>query len=78
MTDLPTVLVIDDEIRSLESLERILNEDFDVKTAATIKEAEKVLENEWVQVVLCDQRMPEQTGSSSSRTYARDGRMSCG
>lgn len=59
---LPTVLVVDDEIRSLESLARILADDFDVKTAATIGEATAVLENEWVQVVLCDQRMPEQTG----------------
>ncbi|MEQ8825388.1 MAG: sigma-54 dependent transcriptional regulator [Filomicrobium sp.] len=62
MTDLPTVLVIDDEIRSLEALERILDDDFDVRTAATISEAENILEAEWVQVILCDQRMPEQTG----------------
>ncbi len=62
MTDLPTVLVVDDEIRSLEALERILNDDFDIKTAATIAEAEKILEEEWVQVILCDQRMPDQSG----------------
>ncbi len=61
-TPLPTILVIDDEIRSLESLARILNEEFDVRTAATIGDANAVLENEWVQVILCDQRMPEQTG----------------
>ncbi|WP_417712055.1 sigma-54-dependent transcriptional regulator [Roseibium aggregatum] len=62
MTDLPTILVIDDEIRSLESLQRILCDDFDVKTAATIREANAILEQEWVQLVLCDQRMPDQTG----------------
>ncbi len=62
MTELPTILIIDDEVRSLEALQRILHDDFDVRTAATISEAEKFLENEWVQVVLCDQRMPEQTG----------------
>ena len=38
-TALPTILVVDDEIRSLESLARILSDDFDVKTAATIGEA---------------------------------------
>ncbi|TYC63138.1 sigma-54-dependent Fis family transcriptional regulator [Stappia sp. BW2] len=62
MTDLPTILVIDDEIRSLESLQRILCDDFDVKTASTVKDANAILEQEWVQLVLCDQRMPEQTG----------------
>ena len=62
MSDLPTILVVDDEIRSLESLERILNEDFEVRTAATIDAALAVLEGEGVQVILCDQRMPEQTG----------------
>ena len=59
---LPTILVVDDEIRSLESLARILDEEFDVRTASTIAEAEAILESEWVQVVLCDQRMPDQTG----------------
>ncbi len=62
MSDLPTVLVIDDELRSLEALERILEEDFDVKTALTTSDAEKILEKEWVRIVLCDQRMPEMTG----------------
>jgi len=62
MTDLPTILVIDDEVRSLESLERILNEDFEVRTAATIGAALAVMESEAVQAILCDQRMPEQTG----------------
>lgn len=62
MSQLPTILVIDDEIRSLESISRILDEDFDVKTASTIGEATRILEDEWVQIVLCDQRMPEKTG----------------
>ncbi len=59
---LPTILVVDDEQRSLESLYRILEDDFDVKTVLTIQEAEQVLQQEWVQVILCDQRMPELTG----------------
>ena len=62
MSDNPIVLVIDDEVRSLESLARILGEDFDVRTASAVGEAARILEEEWVQVVLCDQRMPEQTG----------------
>jgi two-component system response regulator HupR/HoxA len=62
MTDLPAVLVIDDEARSLESLERILEEDFKVFTANSTKAAKLLLEREPVQLVLCDQRMPEMTG----------------
>lgn len=62
MTALPTVLIVDDEQRSLESLQRILEDTFDVKTAASAEEAEEILEREWVQVILCDQRMPHMSG----------------
>jgi response regulator RpfG family c-di-GMP phosphodiesterase len=62
MTRLPTVLVVDDELRSVEALQRILEEDFDVRTAVTVHDAEKILESEVVEVVLCDQRMPDMTG----------------
>ncbi|MES9898328.1 MAG: sigma-54 dependent transcriptional regulator [Sedimenticola sp.] len=62
MTSLPTLLVVDDEVRSLETLERILEDDFDVKTALNVQEAEEILNKEWVQIILCDQRMPETTG----------------
>jgi two-component system response regulator HupR/HoxA len=62
MTSLPTILIIDDEVRSLETLERILHEEFDVKTASNIETGRDILAQEWVQVVLCDQRMPDMTG----------------
>lgn len=62
MTKLPTILIVDDEVRGLETLQRILEDDFDVRTASTVSEAERVLGQEWVQVILCDQRMPEITG----------------
>ena len=58
----PTILIVDDEVRSLESLKRVLFEAFDVKTAANVVEAEAILAREWVQVILCDQRMPGMTG----------------
>lgn len=61
-TTLPTVLIVDDEVRGLETLQRILDDDFDVKTASTIEQARSILEQEWVQIILCDQRMPEITG----------------
>jgi two-component system response regulator HupR/HoxA len=59
---LPSILIIDDEIRSTETLERILDEYFDVHSANNIAEANAILEREWIQVVLCDQRMPDMTG----------------
>lgn len=58
----PTVLVVDDEPRSLETLRRTLEEEFHVLTAESAAAAEVLLEKEWVQVILCDQRMPDETG----------------
>ncbi len=56
------VLIIDDELRSRESLQRVLSEEFDVLCAANTQEAEAVLAGDLVQVILCDQRMPGETG----------------
>jgi len=58
----PTVLVVDDEVRSQETIRRVLEEEFDVLESSNAGEAERLLEREWVQIVLCDQRMPEETG----------------
>ena len=62
LSALPSVLVVDDEARSVEALERILEDDFDVKKATSIEEAEAILADEAIQVVLCDQRMPGMSG----------------
>jgi two-component system response regulator HupR/HoxA len=51
----PTVLIVDDEARGLDALARILNESFDVTTAGSVAEAETVLQQEWVQIILCGQ-----------------------
>ena len=68
MSSLPTILVIDDEVRSVEALERILEDDFDVKTATSVAEAETILAEEDVQAILCDQRMPDMTGVEFLKT----------
>ncbi len=62
MSLLPTILIVDDEVRSLESLQRILIDDFEVMMASNARDAEIILAKEWVQVILCDQRMPDITG----------------
>lgn len=59
---LPSILIVDDEARSIETLKRILDEYFDVHSATNAEDAFKILEQEWIQVVLCDQRMPDVTG----------------
>ncbi len=59
---LPTVLVIDDEVRSQESLRRTLEDDFQVFTAGDAESAERIMEREFIQIVLCDQRMPGASG----------------
>jgi len=62
MTTPATVLVIDDEIRSLEALRRVLNDEFEVLCAKDAQEAERFLEGDMVHAILCDQRMPGQSG----------------
>lgn len=59
---LPTVLVIDDEIRSQEALRRTLEEDFKVFTASGAEAAQGIMERERVDILLCDQRMPGVSG----------------
>lgn len=62
---LPTVLVIDDELRSQEALRRTLEEDFAVLCASSAEEGLDILQRETpggVQIVLCDQRMPGLSG----------------
>lgn len=62
MTEVPIVLVVDDEVRSQEALRRVLAEEFEVLTASSAAEAEGLLEVEMVHVILCDQKMPGCTG----------------
>lgn len=57
-----TVLVVDDEPRSLEAIRRVLSDEFEVICAKNAAEAESVLEGELVQILLCDQRMPGESG----------------
>jgi len=62
MSKSASILVLDDEVRALESIRRILGDRFDVHTASHVSEAREILQREWIQVLLCDQRMPDITG----------------
>ncbi len=62
MSSLSTILVVDDEVRSQETLRRTLEEEYEVLTASSADEAREILERDWVHVILCDQRMPGTSG----------------
>ena len=57
-----TVLLVDDEPHSLSAMKMALEDEFDIHSAADAEAALAVLDREWVQVILCDQRMPGRTG----------------
>jgi two-component system response regulator HupR/HoxA len=59
---LPAILVVDDEPRSLETLRRTLEEDFEVFAAASAEEAEAIMAREFIRIVVSDQRMPGTSG----------------
>nr|WP_295431274.1 sigma-54 dependent transcriptional regulator [uncultured Thiodictyon sp.] len=61
-TPRPSILVVDDEVLSLDALARILDEEFDVHTAPSAAQALRCLEHDYIQAVISDQRMPEMSG----------------
>lgn len=58
----PSVLLVDDEPHSLAAMRMALEDEFDCLTAGSAEAAFRILEQEWVQVIFCDQRMPGMTG----------------
>lgn len=59
---LPTILLVDDEKHSLESMRMALEDDFECLTASGAEEAAALMQEHFVQVIFCDQRMPGKTG----------------
>ena len=57
-----SVLVVDDEQRSLETLRRTLEDHFTIFTAVSAEEGFNLMEGEYIQIVLSDQRMPGTSG----------------
>lgn len=58
----PAILLVDDEPHSLSAMRMALEDEFDCLTAADADSALRQMEEEWVQVIICDQRMPGRTG----------------
>ncbi|WP_425101315.1 sigma-54-dependent transcriptional regulator [Tropicibacter sp. S64] len=59
---LPTILLVDDEAHSLSAMRMALEDDFDILTASGAEEAAALMEEHFVQVIFCDQRMPGRSG----------------
>lgn len=59
---LPTILLVDDEAHSLQAMRMALEDEFDCLTAPDAEAALAQMAESWVQVVICDQRMPGRTG----------------
>jgi len=55
MTGLPTILIVDDDLASLDILSHMLGDDFDVHMAASIEDADQALGDNWVQAVVCSE-----------------------
>ncbi|MFA9461593.1 sigma-54-dependent transcriptional regulator [Thiohalorhabdus sp. Cl-TMA] len=62
MSERLPILVVDDERRALETIRRLLEEEFAVHVAEDASTARGILESVPVQVILCDQRMPDISG----------------
>jgi two-component system response regulator HupR/HoxA len=57
-----TILVVDDEVGVVESLEFLLRDDYGVFTALSGKEGLEILEREEVDLVIVDEKMPAMRG----------------
>lgn len=56
------VLYIDDEVNNLNSFKALFRKDHDIFLAESADEGAKVLAEEKIHVIICDQRMPGMTG----------------
>ena len=58
----PNVLLVDDETRVTNTLDRLLQQEFDTFTANNGSDALEVIRHNRINVVVSDQRMPNMTG----------------
>ena len=56
------ILYVDDEENNLQAFKATFRRDFKISLAISAKEGREVLEKEEIDIIITDQRMPEQTG----------------
>jgi serine/threonine-protein kinase len=59
---MPTILLLDDEVRIVDTLRLVLRPYYKVLSATNGQDALELLKNNPVQVIISDQRMPQMTG----------------
>ncbi len=70
-SELPHIIVVDDEPEIIRVISKILEGQYFIKTALSGKEALKLID-EKVQIMLADQRMPEMTGAELFKTVRQE------
>ena len=69
VTDRPTLLVVDDEMRVLVALKQLLrNDGYHILSASSAEDGFRLLALNPVQVILCDQQMPVMNGTQFLNT----------
>jgi response regulator RpfG family c-di-GMP phosphodiesterase len=56
------ILYVDDELNNLISFKAVFRIKYNVLTAISGEEAIKILRNNWINIIITDQRMPQMTG----------------
>jgi two-component system probable response regulator PhcQ len=68
-----TVLLVDDEAHVLTGLTRVLHKEaYEILTANSAEEAARLLENNSVDLIVCDEQMPGMSGTEFLARVARD------
>jgi response regulator RpfG family c-di-GMP phosphodiesterase len=65
-----SVLYLDDELTCLDVFRDLFSDEYEVRTARTIAEARRILEDFSPDVIISDQRMPEMSGTEFLREVA--------
>ncbi|WP_185974317.1 response regulator [Litoribacter populi] len=56
------VLYVDDEVNNLQAFKATFRRNYQIFLAESAEEARKLLENQTVEIIITDQRMPNETG----------------
>jgi len=59
---IPNILYIDDEINNLEAFKANFRRDYNIFLAKNTQEAREILSQNLIDIILTDQRMPDETG----------------
>src|SRR5690349_217557 len=67
-----SIFYFDDEEQSLELFREMFREEYEVRTAATLREARRMLSERQADIIISDQAMPEISGTEFLAEVARE------